>query len=578
MPGGRRLNDATRCLVLICALGALVAPGASASGDTASQAPAGFSAVAADARTAPWSTLDRLLLLGGLFLPAHQPVTEGELAALLDTAWDRAMEGQAPGYDADDLALLAFWRERYRGGGQAPRWRGCPCKERPPLVRLTARGLAGWQQLGDPVAGEGGLGWAAGADAALELGAEGTVGGRWWYAVTGRAAGRLIEGTRLAADDPLAWPGWPLATGRPEVGRARTRGGAWVLDLPRAVVGVQLGRWALDAGWDQRRVGPGLGGGLTLDHNGDAFPAVTARRTEPFRWHGLMKPLAPSELLLRVGLLSEREVTFGTDTGIVRTHQAPWFMEWQVGWRPTAWSRFTATHAVMVASQDGSLWPDLLQINFPVTGTTWKETASGPVTDRLFAVGMEARWRDAPWPVLPSAAGRAWWEYGGTDFLPSGPGGVIPQISIPASVAGVTFADPRWDLSFEYAELRHTTGLWYSNSGYPEGWSHDRWLLALALGGSGESLGARVQVRPAGAALEAGLVAAWARWGNEVRTPGEGERWSLLASLGRLPGRDAAAPLLWTVRAELRREEARRPAEPAARRTWGRVWLELGLP
>ncbi|HPE37497.1 MAG TPA: hypothetical protein PK625_10110, partial [Spirochaetales bacterium] len=93
-----------------------MAPGASASGDTASQAPAGFSAVAADARTAPWSTLDRLLLLGGLFLPAHQPVTEGELAALLDTAWDRAMEGQAPGYDADDLALLAFWRERYRGG------------------------------------------------------------------------------------------------------------------------------------------------------------------------------------------------------------------------------------------------------------------------------------------------------------------------------------------------------------------------------------------------------------------------------------------------------------------------------
>jgi hypothetical protein len=564
----RRVLTAVACFLAFAAGAAGPAP--------AAPAPTGLALVEPDARTVPWSTLDRLLLQGGVFLPAHRPVSEDELRSLIDSALAREAAGRAA-WSAADRALLLWWRDRFVTGGRAPRWRGCPCKEHPPEARLTGRVLAGWQELGDPLSGEAGLSWAAGTNLAAEAGADGSLGSRWWYGVSVRGSGRVAGGGALAADDPLAWPGWPLATGRATVGAARRQGGAWTVDVPRAVVGARLGRWALSVGWEPRRVGPGLDGGLTLDTGGASFAALTARRTAPFRWRGIMKPLAPSELLLRAGLLSERTVRFATLEGPITTFQHPWFMEWQVGWRPTSWSRFTATHAVMAASQDGTLWPDILQINFPVIGTTWKETFSGPVTDRLFAVGMEARWRDAPWPVLPSAAGRVWWEYGGTDFLPSGPFGVVPQISIPASVAGVMFVDPGWDLALEYAELRHVSGLWYSNSGFPEGFTHEQWLLAHELGGSGESAAVGVKVRPGGA-LEAGLKAGWARWGLEPRTPGEGERWSLSASLGRLPAAGSRTPLLWTVRAEMRREEARRPAADPVRRTWGRVWLELTLP
>ncbi|MFO7610322.1 MAG: capsule assembly Wzi family protein [Candidatus Krumholzibacteriia bacterium] len=538
----------------------------------------GLGPVETDARTVPWSTVERLALEAGLFPPAVRPVGEAELADLLDQALSRAAGGRAPGIDDRELAVLSWWRDRYAGGGWAPTWIGCTCQEDPPRLRAAGRALVGWQELGDPLAGEAGLAWAGGTGAAGELTVDGVLGGRWWLGVTGRGAGQLAAGTRLDPADPLAWPGWSPATGRLQVGQARQRGGAWTLDLPRAVVGARLGRWALAAGWQPRRTGPGLGGGLTLDHHGASFPAVTARRTAPFRWRGVMGPLAPSELLLGVGLVSGRDVLFFPAGGPVRTRQAPWFMTWLAGWRPWSWFRFTATHTVLAASQDGSLWPDLLQLNFPVVGTTWKEMASGPVTDRLFAVAFEFRWRDAPWPVLPAAAGRLWWQYGGTDFLPNGPAGLWPEIAAPASVLGLSLLDPRWDLSVEYAELWHDKILWYSNGGYPAGYTHRGDLLAHPLGGSGESVAVGVRVRPGTRRLEAGLTGAHATWGIPRLTPGEGERWSLVASLGRLPRPGERAPALWTLKAELRREEARPLAAAAARRTWGRLWLEVGLP
>lgn len=507
-----------------------------------------------------------------------RPISEAELAELLDRALAAAMAGRAPGIDDADLDLLRWWHERYARGGWAPTWIGCACEVHPPRVRVAGRALAGWQELGEPLEGEAGLDGAGGAVGAGEVTVDAVAGGRWWAGVTGRAAGRIAAGTGLGPDDPLSWPGWHPATGRPQAGRARLRGGAWTLDLPRAAAGVRLGRWALGAGWEPRRVGPGLGGGLTLDQGGAPFPALTVRRTAPFRWRGAMKRLAPGELLLRAGRLSTRDVLFYPDGDVVRTRQSPWFLEWLVGWRPAPWFRFTVTHAVVAASQDGTLWPDVPQILFPVVGTTWKEAASGPVTDRIFSVACEFRWKDAPWPVLPAAAGRVWWEYGGTDFLPTGPGGLWPEIAAPASVLGISLLEPRWDLSLEYAELWHDKILWYSNSGYPEGYTHRGDLLAHPLGGSGESVALGVRVRPAARRLEVGLTGAHATWGIPGLTPGEGERWSLVAGLGRLPRPGERAPALWTLKAELRREEARPLAAAAASRTWGRIWLEVGLP
>ncbi len=538
----------------------------------------GLGLVEPDARTVPWTTIERLVLEAGLLPPAYRPRSEQELASLLDEALARAMTGDAPGIDDDELALMRWWRDRYAGGGWAPTWIGCACKVHPPRVRSSGRALLGWQELGDPLADEAGLDWSGGANAAGELIVDATLGAHWWFGVTGRVSGRLAAGQTLAADDPLAWPGWHPATGRPQVGAARQQGGAWTFALPRAMAGVRLGNWALGAGWEPRRVGPGRGGGLTLDHGGDSFPALTGRRTAPFRWSGIMRWLAPSDLLLRVGSLSSREVRFFPPAGTIITEQHPWFMEWLVGWEPVSWFRFTASQGTMVASQDGSLWPDLLQINFPVIGTTWQEAAHGPITDRIFAVGFEGRWRDAPWPVLPSAAGRVWWEYGGTDFLPSGPGGVWPEIAAPASVAGIALLSSRWDLEAEYSELWHDSVLWYSNGGFPEGYTQDGQLLAHQLGGSGESLAGTVRVRPAGLGLEAGLTLTHATWGIPGLTPGEGERWSVLGSLARLPQPEDRAPLLWTLKGELRREQATPSAVVTARRTWGRLWLEVGLP
>ena len=130
----------------------------------------------------------------------------------------------------------------------------------------------------------------------------------------------------------------------------------------------------------------------------------------------------------------------------------------------------------------------------------------------------------------------------------------------------------------EYTELWHDSVIWYSNSGFVEGYTQDGQLLAHQLGGSGESLAGTVRVRPAGWGLEGGLTVSHATWGIPGRTPGTGERWSLLGTLARLPRPGDRAPLLWTLKGEVRREQATPLAAPSARRTWGRIWLEVGLP
>ncbi|MBE0565038.1 MAG: hypothetical protein IH621_03710, partial [Krumholzibacteria bacterium] len=86
-----------------------------------------------------------------------RPISEAELAELLDRALVAAMAGRAPGLDDADLDLLRWWHERYARGGWAPTWIGCACEVHPPRVRVAGRALAGWQELGDPLEGEAGL-------------------------------------------------------------------------------------------------------------------------------------------------------------------------------------------------------------------------------------------------------------------------------------------------------------------------------------------------------------------------------------------------------------------------------------
>jgi len=526
-----------------------------------------------DARDVPWSTIERLALEGGLFPPRYQPQSEDELADLLRRAVDRL-----PDDAGADRELLQFWLERYTHGGGVQVWSGCSCKEHPPTLRLRSRVSVGWQEYGDPLPGEAGLSWGPGTSAALDLGAD-LEAGHWWLGATGRVAGRVLSGgTTPAPDDLLAWPDWHVATGRADVRRARLDGGGWRLDMPRAAAGVRLGNWALTAGWAPRRVGPGLSGGLTLDRGGSTFPAVTARRTRPFRWTGFMKWLAPDDLLMRVGYLSSQDIRYHNESGLTIKHDHPWFFEWLIGWEPVSWLRVAATHTAMAAAEEGTLWPDLMAINFPIIGTTWLEQEVGPATDRLFAVQFEGRWRDAPWPLLPSRAGRVWWEYGGTDFLPSGPAGVVPQISAPASVVGIALYDPAWDLSGEYAELRHDKVLWYSNSSFPEGYSHERWLMGHALGGSGESITGTLRVRPSGLKVEFGLEVAHKSWDMPPRTPGSGERRQVTLVLRRLPGGDGKQPRLGTLNLSWFREDVRGRRGDEARGEGWRVWATVGMP
>ena len=94
------------------------------------------------------------------------------------------------------------------------------------------------------------------------------------------------------------------------------------------------------------------------------------------------------------------------ERGQRRRQANPWFFQWLLGWEVTRWFR-VSTEQTVVAAADGDLWLDLPQINFPVVGTTWSELERGPVTDRIFNLQMEFRWRNAPWRILPRDAGRA---------------------------------------------------------------------------------------------------------------------------------------------------------------------------
>jgi hypothetical protein len=529
----------------------------------------------------PWHTLDRLALEAGHFPPLYRSQTGTELAAYLNLPGDVT--------DRQEQATADWWRARYLHAGGGRSWTGCECKVHPYSLRVQGRAILGYTELGDNLHEEAGLdlapGWNASFEPVLDWSA-----GVFWATASGRLTGRVAEGGEsFLGDEPITWPGWSNPTGRAQVRRARLSEGAWRLDLPQLLVGARLGSWSLSAGWAARRTGPGLTGALVLDHSGASFPALTARRMRPFVWSGVMKHAAPDYLLLRSGLLSERTVRYSDNRGVHTKEARPWFFQWLVGWNVTGWFRTTFTHTVMATAREGTLWPDLGQINFPLIGTTWREVESGPITDRLFAVQMEFRWRRAPWPVLPAAAGRLFWDYGGTDFLPSGPGGVVPQISIPASVAGVELVGPRWDLGFEYAETFHDKGLWYSNSGYDEGYTQRDWLLAHPLGGAVEAFTGLVRVRPGFTALEARMTGTHATWDHPLRISGSGERNSLALTVGRRPGLDPAAAalddrglagrrsLLWEMTAEYVREIATPEYQAAQERRWWRLYCKLGL-
>jgi hypothetical protein len=557
--------------------------------------------VEADTRTVPWSTVRRLALEAGIFPPVYQPVTEGELADLLDAALDEAMTGQAEGFDnVEEFDRLRWWGDRYRLGGGGHSWHGCDCKVQPPQLRVSGRAAAGFTDLGTPFDQESGLAWSPGWNTTFEPVLDFSAG-PWWVSATVRFSGRAGSGgvdfSEPGGDmNPLTWPDWSIPTGKSQVRQARLQGGKWVLDAPRAVAGVTWGRWSLSAGWAPRRTGPGLSGALALDQAGVSFPAVTARRTKPFEWgSGFWNFIAPEDLLLMTGKLSKQRITYQDEEG--ESHEKydePWFFQWLLSWEFTSWFRTTFTHTAMAVPREGTLWGDILQINFPLIGTTWSETTHGPVTDRIFSAQFEARWRHAPWPLLPASAGRLFWDYAGTDYLPSGPGGYVPQISVPASVIGVELVDPAWDLGLEYAELVHPDVLWYSNSGFPDGgYSHDNWLMGHSLGGSGESIMGVVRVRPAGWGLEPGLLMRSSTWGMSKYTPGTGRQSTVAFSVKNLPQGapggpspepDPPSPLLWEITAEWNREKAEPGAyqeDPqavaSAEKDWWRVYVKVGL-
>lgn len=553
---------------------------------------AAFGPVEADARLVPWSDLARLALMTDQFPPAYRPVTEFELERLLVRAEAAALAGRAVALaDEDEFNRLQWLLQRYRLGRNGLVFDGCSCRKYPPRLRLTGRLVGGYSGLGDPVPAEGGLGFVAGHNLAFESGAELALGAAW-AAFDFRLGGRSASGGVGFSEadgrtDPLSWPGWARATGRADVRDLRLASGAWTGRFVRALLGVQWGRWSLSAGWDQRRTGPGLSGDLSLDYQGRPFPALTARRTEPFHWSGLMTHLAPDQTLLRAGLLSRRVVIYRDEFGSTARQTDPWFFQWLVGWNVTPWFRTHFTHTVMATAREGTLWPDLLQVNFPLVGTTWREMASGPVTDRIFAAQFEFRWRQAPWPGLPSAAGRLFWDYGGTDFLPSGPGGVVPQISVPASVVGVELVGSRWDVGFEFAELQHEKVLWYSNGGYAEGYTQGQTLLGHPLGGSGKAYSGLVRLRPSGSGLEAALQGRKAEWGMSGLTPGTGQRHSLALVLRRTPGRlgrglgPGPHALLWEITTEWNREQVDpggfAATSRSAERDWWRLIFKVGI-
>ncbi len=507
------------------------------------------STVEVDAREVSWHVVRRLALAAGQFPPLYQPVSEKELASI--------------------------WPGRYSENTSGLSWSTCECKDNPATFRLQGRVLLGYQELGDVLVGESGLGWAAGYNASFEPRFD-VSSGRWWAAVSARLQGRLASGgQQLQPSDEWAWPGWRQPTGNYQVGRARTRGDDWILNMPRLVAGCRLDGWNLTAGWMPAQTGLGMTGALVLDRNGPNFPSLVLRRNRAFSWNGFMKPVAPDNFLLRVGKLSNRNVVYVDEWGIQRKNEGPWFFQWLVGWNVTSWFRTSFTHTVMATAREGTLWPDLLQINFPLIGTTWREADSGPITDRLFSMQFEFRWNKAPWPLLPSESGRLYWDYSGTDFLPSGPGGVIPQLSIPASVAGVELVSSSWDLTLEYFGTYHPEALWYSNGGYVEGYTQNEWLLGHSMGGGARGGVFQVRVRPGGQVFEYGLKLGYTNWQHQWAIPGEAERRTVAVSVGR-NAETTIESLQWTAVVEWAKEDKYLHSAAAMDHHWLRASIRLG--
>jgi hypothetical protein len=362
--------------------------------------------------------------------------------------------------------------------------------------------------------------------------------GRLWAAVTPRLSGPL---SRRRADLPadLLYPGWPRPTGRVAAGLARTARDGWRLSLPRAVIGAQLGPWSVSAGLFPATVGVGLDGdGLTLTSQAESLPQVVVRRTTPLRWSGPLRPLAPSHLLVRAGWTSAQTLHYGTEWGPQEHRATPVFSQWLLTWNHTPWWRSTVTHAALAAPRRGStLWADLPQVNFPLLDATWNEVDHGPVTDRIFTFTTELRFRAAPWPLLPRAAGRLWWEYGGEDFRPHDDLSFLPKISAPASLAGLELVDRRWDLGLQYLETRHPLVLWYGNSSFARGYTHQDVVLGHPLGGAVEAWTALVRLRSSSLAHAWELRGRTADWRGERWMPEPGRRRELHLGWRRLaPG------------------------------------------
>jgi len=476
---------------------------------------AGEEIIEDDARRVPWDAVRRAALLAGQFPPATQPISRQELT----------------------------------------RWLGS--RSRPAPLNLPLENLRfhqdlelGWQELGRAEPGEAGLELPAGGYFLWEPGLE-LAGRRWWAAASWRATGRLWEGAGpLAPDDPLTYPGWPLPAGQGGMRDACTRDGDIRGELTRLVLGFRHGGWSWAAGRLAARTGPGVTGALILDRNAPSLAMMQLRRHEPFRWSGWLRPLAPGDFLLRVGRMSRREVRYKDEYGRQTKRARPWFFQWLMGWQPASFFRMTFTQGAMATPREGTLWPDLLQINFPVIGTTWREMESGPITDRIFAAQLELRWGRAPLPLLPSEAGRAYWDYGGTDFLPGGPGGVFPEISLPASVVGVELVSRRWDLILEGFNTYHPAVLWYSNSGYSEGYTQEGQVLGHVAGGGAEGGLVKVNLRAGRGRLQTRAWVRHTRWEHDRFLPGRARRTTVGVELGRNPlapetGRLWRAELRW---------------------------------
>jgi len=523
--------------------------------------PAG--ALEPDARFIPWTTLRRLTLEAGQFLPPFGPVARAELATLMQAvAADTTVVLTDPGEQAVWHHLERTLTFPGQTHGDTRVFGGVELGLGAELVQA---------EYGDVLPDAGGLalptGWSFQLEPRLNVWQ-----GRWWLGVTARLRGRLDDPQRVPPP-LLLYQDWNRATGRLAVGDARLDQQTWRVDWPRIVAGVQLGRWSLTAGVDRRWLGPAISGGLELSRTARVFPALTLRRTAPFSWRGILRHVAPVNLLLRVGSLSDQDISYFEGDERVLRRERPWFFQWLLTFQHTAWLRTTVVSSAMAVARQGTLWPDLLQINFPLLSATPAEVDRGPVTDRIFALQFEARFRNAPWPLLPAAAGRLYWEYGGEDFLPLDAVDFLPRISVPASVAGIELVSPRWDLAAEYAELEHPDVLWYAHGNFQQGYSQQGWVLGHPLGGSGESWRGWLRWRPRGTTWQVGLAGSRSAWGQAGLTPGVARRSALAVCLQQRTGMAR-----WQVGAEMNDEEVTPfgdPGDGPEKARWLRTWLRF---